>query len=79
MGGAIQLATNYLNYTATYLGTNPAVQSLSMTNEGAYAFTYSNTWAYSEGASGWLTILPNAGSVAPGGAEDLTNAVAQPT
>jgi hypothetical protein len=75
VGGGIGLSTNRLAFTATYGGSNPAERTVGMTNVGTNAFTYSDSLAYDTGASGWLTVLPNAGTVAIDGACVLTNSV----
>ena len=75
LGGGISLETSALSYTAAYQGTNPAAQTISMTNVGVSGFTYTNVIAYSAEASGWLTSLPDNGMVALGGATRLTNGV----
>ncbi|MBI2439774.1 MAG: hypothetical protein HYV35_00195 [Lentisphaerae bacterium] len=74
-GGGISLATNALVFSATYQGANPPAQMIGMTNVGGKGFTYTNVITYSTGASGWLTVLPAAGTVALNGATVLTNQV----
>ncbi len=75
LGGGIALETNALSFAATYVGTNPAAQTVAMTNVGVSGFTYTNVITYSAGAAGWLAAVPSAGTVALGGAVTLTNLV----
>lgn len=73
--GGVALSTNALEFTSTYSGTNPVPQTIAVTNVGGSDFIWTNTIAYSAGASNWLSILPAAGTVVPDGSIDLTNAV----
>jgi len=75
LGGGIKFLTNRLDFAAVYVGTNPAAQFMGVTNVGVSGFTYSNTWTYSSGASGWLGVAPATGTVAQGAQTQLTNAV----
>jgi sugar lactone lactonase YvrE len=74
--GGIGLATNALAFSATYAGTNPADQSVTLTNVGVTGFAYSNGIAYGAGASNWLTALPATGLLAKAGSVPLTFSVA---
>ena len=73
LGGGIELETNALSFAGTYAGTNPASQTVAMTNVGVSGFTYTNVITYSAGASGWLSAVPSSGTLAMGGAATLTN------
>ncbi len=73
--GGISLDTQALGFSATVQGANPAAQMIGMINAGGSAFTYTNVITYSAGGSGWLTVLPSAGTVAPDGTVVLTNQV----
>ncbi len=75
LGGGIALETNALAFAASYAGTNPASQSLVMTNVGGSGFTWTNTIAYSTGASNWLSVVPDAGTVSLASETSLTNSV----
>ena len=74
-GGEIQLATNWLTYSGVYAGTDSLTQAVGMANVGVGAFHYTNLITYSAGASGWLVVSPDAGTVAQGEATTLTNAI----
>ncbi|NCD35321.1 MAG: DUF1573 domain-containing protein, partial [Spartobacteria bacterium] len=71
LGGGISLASNQLSYTATYLGADPAVQSVVMTNVGLSGFTFTNTIPAS-----WLSVSPTDGTVPLNGTTTLTFTVA---
>ncbi|MCX6992551.1 MAG: hypothetical protein NT011_05325 [Kiritimatiellaeota bacterium] len=75
MAGGMLIDTNELVFSATYKGFNPAAQMAGMSNVGAGTFTYTNAITYSAGASGWLTVLPSAETVAVKGAVVLTNQI----
>ncbi|NCC53154.1 MAG: choice-of-anchor D domain-containing protein, partial [Spartobacteria bacterium] len=74
-GGGMALATNALHFETHYDGGNPAAQPVAMDNVGISAFTYTNTLAYSPGASNWLSITPPGGTLGLGGSTTLTNTV----
>ena len=61
LGGGIALETSFLSYTAVYQGTNPAAQTVGLTNVGVSEFNYTNLIAYGAGASGWFSSLPERG------------------
>jgi len=75
LGGGIALETNALAFTGTFAGMNPPAQFLGMTNVGVSGFTWTNTIAYSAGASNWLSVLPDNGTLQLRSAAVLTNVV----
>ena len=52
--GCLSLATNSQTMAATYLGTNPAPQTLLVSDIGGGGFTFANNITYGSGATGWL-------------------------
>ena len=59
---AMQLNTNALNFTTT-AGTNPAAQSITITNTGGGTLN----WTAGAPSQPWLTVTPSSGSAAAGG------------
>ncbi|MDD4735110.1 MAG: choice-of-anchor D domain-containing protein [Kiritimatiellae bacterium] len=74
-GGGIGLETNSLSFSGVYAGTNPASQTLAVTNFGISEFTYTNVLNYSTGSSGWLSADMNNGIVASSNFTVLTNGI----
>ena len=74
LGGGIGLATNRFSFTGTFDGIDPAEQSLVVTNFGVSSFTYTNVLGYG-GDSGWLTTVPNNGTLASSNSMVLANRV----
>ncbi len=75
LGGAIGFSTDVLAYTCTYRGADPADQSLTLTNSGSSAITWTNTIRYSAGAANWLAVTPAGGSLGKGSSVPLTAVV----
>ncbi len=76
LGGAdIGLSTGQLNFAATYGGSDPAVQMLTLTNAGESGMIWTNTISYSAGAVDWLTVTPVDGTLAIGEGITLTSSV----
>jgi len=71
-GGDIGLASNSLDFVATYAGADPAAQLLTLTNGGLSGLRWTNTISYSASSNGWLTVTPQDGTLAQGGATSLT-------
>ncbi|MEI7436319.1 MAG: MBG domain-containing protein, partial [bacterium] len=63
--GEMRLQGTFLDYIATYGGTNPAVKTFALQNVGAVAYNYTNTISYGAGGSGWLAVTPNTGAIGP--------------
>ncbi|NCD33990.1 MAG: hypothetical protein EOL87_11330, partial [Spartobacteria bacterium] len=66
----VLLGTNQLTFTATYNGTNPAPQTLTLTNSGSAACVFSNV-----SSAAWLTLFPTNGSLSANAAMILTGRV----
>jgi N-acetylneuraminic acid mutarotase len=73
--GAMALGSNALAFNAACQGTNPPAQTVALTNIGTRGIAYTNVIVYGGGITGWLTVSPAAGTLAPGGAVILTNQV----
>ncbi len=60
-----------LNFQATYLGANPAVQTVALTNKGDIAYTFTNTAI----DVAWLTFTPGTAELAGKSGTVLTGSV----
>jgi hypothetical protein len=74
-GGGMALSTNALAFSGSYEGNDPSSQSVELSNVGITIYTWSNTVAYSAGASNWLSVLPANGTVETNATTSLTHAV----
>ena len=74
LDGGIGLASDTLTFNGTFGGSDPAVQTLVMTNFGMSSFTYTNVLSYG-GESGWLTTAPDNGTLTSSNSMLLTNSI----
>jgi hypothetical protein len=77
IGSAVlALGNNEVNYAWIWNSTNlPPAQTLTVSNAGELALTFSNIVTYSAGASNWLAVAPDNGALPAGSSLVLTGAV----
>jgi len=73
--GRIGLDQDALLFTGMFADVNAPNQSTVLTNMGTAAFTWTGDITYSAGASGWLTVSPDHGTLVASESVTLTNAV----
>jgi hypothetical protein len=70
------LDTNAMTYAYTWNTTNlPPAQTLTVSNAGEQALTFTNIVTYGAGASNWLAVAPDNGALPAGNSLALTGAV----
>ena len=69
-GGALAIMPSSLAYSGTYGGSDPAAQSLVITNFGEAGCTVTNT-----GSSGWFSVAPSGASLANNASLTITGRV----
>jgi hypothetical protein len=71
----LEMAPTNLAFSATYVGTNPASQSIVLSNAGPVELAYSRTTAYTAGAPGWLSPESGNTNLVSGESQDVSLSV----
>lgn len=75
LDGDISFSASELSFAGVYASDSPDMQSLYLINVGVTDFTWSHSVAYGSGATGWLNITPETGTLGGGDSIAIENAV----